>query len=78
MSYHIENDKNAENFEGHRGRGLDWTLYEGDLVHEFFETREDAVTASQSIRDNLRDRIEHLRNELEEAEFDLEELQDLA
>ena len=76
MSYHIENDKNAENFEGHKGRGLDWTLYDGDLVHEFFETREDAVTASQAMRDDLRDHIERLREDLEEAEFDLQEMLD--
>ena len=76
MSYHIENDKNAENFEGNKGRGLDWTLYDGDLVHEFFETREDAVTASQAMRDDLRDHIERLREDLEEAEFDLQEMLD--
>ena len=74
MSYHIENDKNAENFEGSKGRGLDWTLYDGDLVHEFFETQEEAKAEFEDIMAEQRARIRRLSDDLEEAEFDLEEM----
>ena len=76
MSYHIENDKNAENFEFNKGRGLDWTLYDGDLVHEFCVSQEEAETALEAIRNAARDRVERLREDLEEAEFDLQEMLD--
>ena len=74
MIYHIENDKNAENFEGSKGRGLDWTLYDGDLVHEFFETQEEAEAEFEDIMAEQRARIRRLSDDLEEAEFDLEEM----
>lgn len=75
MSYHIQNDKNAENFEGVKGRGLDWTLYDGTLVHEFFATQEEASAEFEDIMAEQRARIRRLQDDLEEAEFDLEEMQ---
>ena len=73
MSYHIRNDSNAENFESHKGRGLDWTLYDGTLVHSFCATKEDAEADMEEIVLEAREHIDRLRQELEDAEFDLAE-----
>ncbi len=75
MSIHIQQDNKSQKFEMYFGLDLPWTLYDGTLHYGFFATRELAEAGLEDLRIEAREEVRSLKQELEEAEDLLDELE---